>query len=364
MSVREKGISKAHRIFEDAAVGLSSWEEATHAFADALGSRSGQLCGLGTREALTFNIMTEMADGALTDFEAVGGSNPWVNSRIRLGMATPELAMLDDAHFTHEQDRERSPAFGDWIDRNDIGYSCLSNLIKRDDLVVGAAIIRDRRQQPMDSSEKLAFLDLTRSLRDKIRLQLLIEGQEAKLVAGSFEAIEGHAFVCRGDGMVLGISSSAEKLSLRGRWLSVRNNRLVATDPRSAKALARALEKAALGQAPDSLVVNDAEGLPLYLELSHFRGSHALSFQAAALIIARPPHRRTQLMESIARAMWRLTPSEALITAYVAAGNSPQRIAELNGVSTGTVRTHLKRIFDKTGARSQVELAALLTSHM
>ncbi|WP_338243389.1 helix-turn-helix transcriptional regulator [Aurantiacibacter hainanensis] len=319
---------------------------------------------MGARDDLTFNIMTEMADNALAEFEAVGGGDPWINSRIRLGVAASELALLDDAQFTHEQDRERSPAFGDWMDRNQIGYSCLSNLVKRDDLVVGAATIRDRRQAPMDSTEKRAFANLACSLRDKIRLQLLIEGQQAKLVAGSFDAIEGHAFVCRSDGVVMGMSSSAERLVQRGRWLSMRGNRLVATDARSAKVLAITLEQAALGTVPDSLVVHDAGGLPLYLELSHFRGSHALSFQAAALIIARPPNRRTQLMESIARAMWRLTPSEALIAAYVAAGNSPQRIAELNGVSTGTVRTHLKRIFDKTGARSQVELAALLTSHL
>ncbi len=360
----ENDLSKANRIFEDAAIGLSTWEDATRAFATALGSRSGQLCGLGRRGPLPFNIMTELADNAMADFEAVGGADPWNNSRIRLGLAASELELLDDAHFTHEQDRERAPAFGEWIDHNSIGYSCITNLIKRDDLVVGAAIIRDRHQQPMNAFEKRAFATLSRSLRDKVRLQLLIEGQEARLVAGSFDAIEGCAFVCRSDGEVLGLSSEAEALVERGRWLSIRNNRLIATDMRSGKELAAALEQAAHGQSPDSLVAHDAQGLPLYMELSPFRGSHVLSFQAAALLIARPPRARAQLIASMARAMWRLTPTEALTAAYVANGRSPQRIAELTGVSTGTVRTHLKRIFDKTGARSQVELAALLMSHL
>lgn len=364
MRIDENALRNAERIFEDAAVGLTSWEEATKVFASALGSRTGQLCGLGRAEVLPFNIMTEMADGAVAEFEAVGGGNPWINSRIRLGVAAPELVLLDDADFTLDQDRRRGPEFGDWIDRNSIGYSCITNLIKTNDMVVGAAILRDRRQEPMNAYEKRAFAKLTRSLRDKVRLQLLLEGQESRLVAGSFDTIEGYAFICRRDGILLGLSAAAEAMIKDGRWLCARRDRLVACEAKSAKLLAGAVEQAVEGCAPDSLVVSDAEGVPLFLEVSSFRGSHVLTFQPAALIIARPPRRRTRLIASIARSLWRTTPTESLIAAYVAEGKSPQAIAELIGVSVGTVRTHLKRIFDKTGARSQVELSALLTSHI
>ena len=40
---------------------------------------------------------------------------------------------------------------------------------------------------------------------------------------------------------------------------------------------------------------------------------------------------------------------------------SPQEIAEAAGVSIGTVRSHMKALFSKTGTHRQAELVALLT---
>lgn len=364
MGISEPALLHAERAFEDAALGLVEWDVAVRVFASALNTRSGQLCGLGTQAALPFNVMTGMDDAAATEFEAVGGADPWVNSRIRMGVPAPELALLDDAVFTPEQDRERAPEFGDWIDRHEVGYSCLANIIKRDDLVVGAAMLRDQSQDPMVDEEKRAFRRLLGSLRQSIRMQLAMEGHQARLVAGSFDSIDAYAFVCDADGRVLGMSLKAESLAEDGRWIAIQNGRLVATDTASRRRLSHLLARVSFGETPDAVVVRDAGGLPLYLEICRFRGSHALSFQAAALVIARPARRRTERLASLASAMWRLTATEALVAAYVSDGNAPQKIADLCGVSVGTVRTHLKRIFDKTGARSQVELSALLSAYL
>jgi DNA-binding CsgD family transcriptional regulator len=62
------------------------------------------------------------------------------------------------------------------------------------------------------------------------------------------------------------------------------------------------------------------------------------------------------------RAIAALTATEARVAALVGAGPSAPEIAATLGVSVSTVRTHLRRVFDKTGARSQVELARLIAS--
>jgi DNA-binding CsgD family transcriptional regulator len=58
--------------------------------------------------------------------------------------------------------------------------------------------------------------------------------------------------------------------------------------------------------------------------------------------------------------MFGLTARESEIAADVVKGSSVAKIAEKNGVTTGTVRVQLKSIFRKTGVRSQVELASKL----
>ena len=58
-----------------------------------------------------------------------------------------------------------------------------------------------------------------------------------------------------------------------------------------------------------------------------------------------------------------LTPAEGAIFASLAKGWSPAQTAETLGVTTATVRTHIHRIFEKTGCKRQAELVALVARH-
>lgn len=55
-----------------------------------------------------------------------------------------------------------------------------------------------------------------------------------------------------------------------------------------------------------------------------------------------------------------LTPREADVAAWLAAGHSSREAASALHIRIGTVRTHLKSLFEKTGARSQTALALKL----
>lgn len=370
MSETERKLRFAKDGFGEAALGLLGWTEAMARFADAVGSRTGQLIGIGSQVAVPFNIMTEMPPEAGPEFERVRGGDPWVNSRVRVGIAAPELAIRDDADFTIVQDREREPEFGEWMDRHRMGYSCITNLVKNDSFLIGMAAVRDSSQERMNSEDKQVFLELASSLRDAIRLQLSLEGQEAKLVARTFEAIDKSVFICGPDGRVSGVSQPALDLAREGRWLTIRHDRLLLKDAAAQGELMQAIGRTvfpvrpAAGKPHDSVVLRDEEGYPFYLEIIPFPTIHEVPLQASALVIAYPPKQREMRCAAIARAMYQLTPTEAVIASYLASGKSLDTIAGLCGIAPGTVRTHLKRIFDKTGARSQVSLVALLTSVM
>jgi len=46
----------------------------------------------------------------------------------------------------------------------------------------------------------------------------------------------------------------------------------------------------------------------------------------------------------------------------IGAGTAPAAIATTLGIAPSTVKTHLRRVFDKTGANRQVDLVKLATS--
>ncbi len=55
-----------------------------------------------------------------------------------------------------------------------------------------------------------------------------------------------------------------------------------------------------------------------------------------------------------------LTPAEARLAVRLASGEALEDIAQQTSASIETVRTHLKRIFSKTGTRRQGELISLI----
>ena len=57
---------------------------------------------------------------------------------------------------------------------------------------------------------------------------------------------------------------------------------------------------------------------------------------------------------------YRLTTRECEIAVLLGDGLDPQSIAMQLGIGIGTVRHHLKHVFEKTGARNQVALVALM----
>jgi len=59
-----------------------------------------------------------------------------------------------------------------------------------------------------------------------------------------------------------------------------------------------------------------------------------------------------------------LTRAEAAVAGLLTTGLSASEIAHRQGVSVGTIRTHIRRLFEKTGSRNQLALIAAVTSRL
>ncbi len=118
-------------------------------------------------------------------------------------------------------------------------------------------------------------------------------------------------------------------------------------------------------EATDTILLNRPSGRPSLavtvgrLPLaSRFLGTD----RRAAAIYITDPQTPFDLDSAKLRRLYKLTPAEARLAAHMAQGSRLEDAAADLGVSLNTVRTHLKRIFSKTGTDRQAELVRLIIS--
>ncbi|MGA9659713.1 MAG: LuxR C-terminal-related transcriptional regulator [Asticcacaulis sp.] len=368
-AVDEKALARTADAFHAAALGGTSWDTALNGFAEAAGSRSGQLIGLGDR-AVMFNHVTNCEPGHVEEFAQVGGGDPRVNSRVRIGIAAPELSACDERQFSTAEDALRFPDYGAYLERHDMPFICLTPLVKLDDLLVGTAVIRRAKEGPITTPQLDVFNALTPHLRAAVRTQMALEGQGIALLANAMDAIEACVYVCDRKGRVRAMSHRAEALVLEGRWLQICRGRLSGHHLRETIRLHNAISLAVQArnlecQPPrQAFVMRDMQGFCLPLEVTPLPEQHAFAFSASALLIAYPQRDKILHAIEMSRLLFDLTPAEASVAGMLAGGMGPQAIAGRAGTSVATVRVHLRRIYDKTGCRSQVELVAALMSRL
>lgn len=167
------------------------------------------------------------------------------------------------------------------------------------------------------------------------------------------------------------VNRRAEELLAAGAGVSLQSRRLFAADTRIQRALDRALDAALTGpdlrQLPAPVTVRrDAREPGVRITFTPLRGRSRGELEAAL-----PPEARcVALLEAIEpselpgrsalAARFGFTAAEDRLCRLLLAGRNLQEAADQLDVSRNTAKTHLTRIFDKTGVRNQVALISLL----
>ncbi len=143
-------------------------------------------------------------------------------------------------------------------------------------------------------------------------------------------------------------------------------DRLVLADKRAGERLMEALSgiESASGAPSCTFPLRDEFGAPaMVLHMMPIRRSaHDIFGQSYALLVMTPLTAPRAPSIDLMRSLFDLTPSEARVAQGLAAGKSPEEIAELGGVAITTVRSQLRRVLEKTGCSRQAEVAALLST--
>ena len=103
-------------------------------------------------------------------------------------------------------------------------------------------------------------------------------------------------------------------------------------------------------------------GRPLNVLVTPVVAHKALRIEVgtAAIVFVGDPEAREDTDEELLRMLYGLSDAEARVAALLVRAKSVKEVSEGLQVSLNTVRTHLKRIFEKTGTRRQAELVQLV----
>ena len=167
-------------------------------------------------------------------------------------------------------------------------------------------------------------------------------------------------------GSVIEMNRAASEMLDSGDGLSVADNRLRATRADDDEALGRRLgEVLGSGSAPGAAFVSvpRPSGRSRYVifmgQMTPIRSAFALRAPRVRLVIV-DTDRGNYVPREVVQALYELTESESWVAWHLAGGDTLEQAAQRLGIAHNTLRHHLERVFAKTGAHRQSDLARLV----
>jgi len=184
--------------------------------------------------------------------------------------------------------------------------------------------------------------------------------EDAVALADVVDSLSAGVFLIGADGAIVHANARARAILAARDMLRAVSGRLLAADPRVKPALSDALLAAMFGDAVGSIALplTSRDGVRHVVQVLPLRASGR---RAAAVFVAPATFEAPSCPDVIRRA-YRLTPTELrVLFAIVDVGGVPEAAAAL-GIANSTVKTHLGRLFSKTGTSRQADLVKLVAA--
>ncbi len=354
---------------DDAAMGL-----ALGAISEPLSSVAVQAFVVSKKTGLVVNNkLTFARDGQWEDFD--GYEEHWrdVDPRYltairRPGRAFSDVEVIEPATF------ERSALYNENLARGNVRYTLFGSFDVSPELAMAVAFMRPRSNGAYQQDEVDSFTRLVPTLTRALRVHELVRGldEERRDLREALDTVPTAIAVVDARGRVRSTNAAACALLARGEGLKTERGVLTASHPATARHLAAsiaeagALARSSLARPAPSqspvVKIERPEGPPLEVVLFPLHGQSSLRPSGHVMAVIHDPELSVSLDAELIARLYGLTATEAEVAVALAAGHSLSNVAAERGCSEQTVRTHLKRIFAKTGLSRQSDLVrALLT---
>ena len=194
---------------------------------------------------------------------------------------------------------------------------------------------------------------------------------EKTAFANTLSGLAAGVFLVDEDARIVFANRSGEIMLGEAKVLCQTGGVLTAVDPLTGTALPDVIASARDG---DAAIGVNGIAVPLssrpepwlahILPLTSGARQHAGMFYSAvaAVFVHQASLEAPSSMETMSK-LYRLTPSELRVLAAVSEVGGISAVAEVVGIGEATVKTHLQRLFAKTGTNRQSELVKLVAAH-
>ncbi|MBZ9723721.1 LuxR C-terminal-related transcriptional regulator [Mesorhizobium sp. CO1-1-11] len=296
------------------------------------------------------------------DFDGIPGLKAAVVGDVDRPVATLSLMSESELQLT--------PFFQNWAKPQGLREACITKFVHTPDRI-GLLGCTTRASRGGISIEEQHFLALLSPHLRRASLigDLLDQGRiTIDLYRQALDHLAVPVVLTHANGAILHANAAAEQMfSVQGPILS-RNGLLQAQNRVVARALLDAIAStasadASLGARGIGLPVS-AQGQPpaVAYVLPLTEGTARAVFRpACAAVFISTTTSASPLPEAVLTTLFDLTPSEARVLLRIGSGLSASKSALALGIGENTLKTHLNRIFAKTGTRRQADLVKLVS---
>ncbi|RYE07425.1 MAG: helix-turn-helix transcriptional regulator [Hyphomicrobiales bacterium] len=351
----------------DCALAPERWPGVLRDCASFIGAWSASLIGKGrggSQSAMFYHDNAMAPDFVAAYFTRYAPLDPSTGGHLMAPIDTPistaDILDLDEFYETR--------FYREWAAPQGLVDSIMVPLERSANWAAMFALLLHKSSAPVEICKQRAAL-LIPHIRRAALIGKVVEQRsiEATGLKEAFDGLAAGMFLVDAEGLLIHANAAGRRMLEGADVLSSRRGRLVAasaraTDELAALFAAAAAGDAALGTGGIAVPLEDRDGehyvahvLPLTGGRRH--GTHAAA--VAALFLRRASFEVTEPPEAMAKAFG-LTLSELrVLMSIVHVGGVPET-AEALGVAETTVKTHLHRVFAKTGTSRQAELVKLV----
>jgi DNA-binding CsgD family transcriptional regulator len=348
----------------DAASDFSRWPDVLRSISSACASHTTVLTRQGEIPGESWSLAPQ-CDPAY--YESYCSHYHNVNPLWERAASAPAGTVLTDSMIIPKSEFVRTEFYNDFLVPQRLG-SMLSavTLVEQG----RQTVIATHRQQEFDSGHIQLFQLLAPHLQRAVQLNTRLADLEMRCEA-SAEALnrlqQGALLVDERISVVLA-NQETERLLASGDGLRVKEGVLCANSAADTALLhaliARCARHGAEACARDSLRLSRGpDRAPLSVQVAPFRSEarlFSMTERPVAILFVTDPDRKTRSRIAWLQQRFGLTAAEATFAGEIVAGAGIQAAADRLQISRSTGRTHLARVFEKTGTHRQAELVRLM----
>ncbi len=353
----------------DAAIDPAMWPDVLRATTTYLGGHSS---GIYAKNISGTQFEIFHADGLLE--EGYGVKYFETYSRLDPATAGHLYAELEQAISTEEildiDEFRESRFYKEWAVPQGIVDFLSAPIEKRGQWAAMFGTFRNVDQGMVDDLMRQRMRHVVPHIRRAVLIGKVIE--EGSRQAASFsEALDGLAagmILVDGQGRIVHLNAAADRLVSEGDAVLIRDGRLIATQKAASAALAESFAAAAsgggIGVRGISVPIETRMGahfvahvLPLTSGARREAGAH---YAATAAVFVHPTTLHVPAAPELMAKAFGLTLSELRVLLTITQVGGVGETADALGIGEATVKTHLHRIFSKTGTARQADLVKLI----